>query len=80
MSKYGEIRSDFYDADEKNVYIDAWLTDDDNEEGEVIAKVNYQTKEIEYIDDDARTDRYAQEVIGEVLNDIDNGEYQNIEW
>lgn len=77
MSKWSEIRNDFHDEDENKVYIDAWLTDDDNEEGEVIAKINYQTKEIEYLDEDAKNDKYAQEVIKEVLSDIDNGDYKN---
>lgn len=76
MSKYGEIRNDYFcDIDETNVYIDAWFTADDNEEGVVIAKVNYRTKEIEYLDEDARTDEYAQEVIKETLMAIDRGDY-----
>ena len=63
---WGEIRSDFLD-DDIILYINAWLTDDDNEEGKVIAKMNVQTKEIEYLDDRARTDFYAQEIINEHL-------------
>ena len=70
MSKWAEIRSDYYDEEEELQYIDAWLTDDDNEEGTVIAKVNIAAKEVEYLDPDARYDEYAQEVINEVL---DNG-------
>jgi hypothetical protein len=65
MSIWGEIRSDFQDGD--IVYIDAFLTDDDNEEGKVIAKVNVRTKEVEYLDDRAKTDENAQEIIDEVL-------------
>jgi hypothetical protein len=76
MSKYGEIRNDFYDEQEKKIYIDAWFTEDDNEEGVVIAKVNYRTKAIEYIDNDARTDEYAQEIINETLKEIDDGDYE----
>jgi hypothetical protein len=76
MSKYGEIRNDFYDEEEKKVYIDAWFTDDDNEPGFVIAKVNYRTKAIEYLDNDARTDEYAQEIINETLKEIDDGDYE----
>lgn len=76
MSKYAEIRNDFYDEEEKNVYIDAWLTEDENEEGVVIAKVNYRTKAIEYLDNDARTDEYAQEIINETLKEIDDGDYE----
>lgn len=77
MSKYGEIRNDFYDNEEQKVYIDVWFTEDDNEEGVVIAKVNYKTKEVEYLDNDAKTDSYAQEIINETLSDIDNGDYEN---
>lgn len=63
---WGEIRNDF--EDEGIVHIDAFLTDDDNEEGKVIAKVNVRTKEVEYLDDRARTDKYAQEIIQDVLS------------
>ena len=66
-SKYGEIRNDFFDEEEQKWNIDAWFTDDGSEEGVVIAKVDPVTKEVEYIDDDARYDYYAQEVIAETL-------------
>ena len=62
---WGEIRNEFEDND--IVHIDAWLTADDNEEGTVIAKVNVRTKEVEYIDDRAKTDSLAQEMIKEYL-------------
>jgi hypothetical protein len=65
QSIWGEIRNDF--EDEGIVHIDAWLTDDDMEGGTVIAKVNVQTKEVEYLDDRAKTDAYAQEMIQELL-------------
>ena len=76
-SKYGEIRNDYYDNEEQKVYIDAWFTEDDNEEGVVIAKVNRKTKEIEYLDIDAKSDPYAQEKIQETLRAIDNGDYDD---
>jgi len=66
-SIWREIRNDFED-DKCIVHIDAWLTDDDMEGGKVIAKVNTQTKGIEYLDDRAKTDSYAQEMINDVLN------------
>ena len=75
MSKYGEVRNDYYDEQECKVYIDAWFTCEDDEEGIVIATVNYKTKEIEYLDEDARTDEYAQEVIEETLQNIDDGDF-----
>lgn len=66
-SKWAEIRSDYYDDEEGVQTVDAWLTDDDNEEGKVIAKIRLDTKEVIYLDKDARRDCYAQEVINEVL-------------
>ena len=76
MSQWAEIRNDFYSEEEGKVYIDAWLTDDSDEEGEVIAKINYKTKEIEYIEDYAKYDPYAQEVINETLKSIDDGDFE----
>lgn len=78
MSKYTEIRNNFTDEDDKLTYIDAWYSDNDNEEGEIIAKVNLVTKKVEYLDEDAKADSYAQEVIQEVLKDIENGDYDAI--
>ena len=78
MSNWAEIRNDYCDESEGKVYIDAWFTDDDNEDGEVIAKIDCRTKEVEYLDEIAKTDLYAQEVINETLKDIDNGDYSNI--
>ena len=69
MSKYAEVRSDYFDDEEQAQYIDAWFTDDDYEEGIEIAKVHLDTKQVEYIDADARYDDYAQEIISEVLNE-----------
>lgn len=68
MSKWAEIRNDFFD--DNKMFIDAWLTDDDNEEGVVIAKIDVNTKEIEYLDEDAKTDSYAQEIINESLIEL----------
>lgn len=69
MSKYAEVRSDFYDDEEEKQFVDAWMSDDDNEEGTVIAKIDLATGEVEYLDEDARTDEYAQEVISEVIKE-----------
>ena len=67
MSKYSEVRSTYFDEEEELQYVDAWMTADDNEEGCVIAKINLANKSVEYLDPDAQYDDYAQEVIGEVL-------------
>ena len=63
-SKWTEIRCDFFDEEEKYWLVDAWKTGDDNEEGEVIAKIS-ETGEVVYLDEEAKTDKYAQEVIKE---------------
>lgn len=69
MSKWTEIRNNFICEDSRKIYIDAWITDDDNEEGVVIARIDMDTKRIEYFDEDAKTDDYAQEVIMETINE-----------
>lgn len=74
---WGEVRNNYFDDDERKVYIDAWETADDNEEGTVIAKVNVDTGEVEYLDKRAKSDSYVQEVIGEVLEDIENSVYKD---
>lgn len=66
-SKYAEIRTDYVDEDENIVYVDAWKSPDDNEEGTVIAKIHQNNSTVEYLDEDARTDPYAQEEIKAVL-------------
>jgi hypothetical protein len=68
MSKWKEIRNDY--QDDGIMYIDAWLTDDDDEGGCGIATINLKTKEVTYFDEVAKTDKYAQEMINEVLNNI----------
>lgn len=68
MNIWGEIRNDFQDDD--IVHIDAWITPDDNEAGTVIAKVNVRTQEVEYLDDRARTDSHAQNMIQDSLSTV----------
>lgn len=58
---------------DKNVIainIDAWRTTNSNEEGKVIAKINLSNSEVEYVDEKAKTDAYAQTVIRRVLNAV----------
>lgn len=55
MSKYKEIRINFFDEDEKKWFVDAWNTDDCCEEGSVIAKIDLYTGTVEYLDSDAKT-------------------------
>lgn len=68
-TKYGKVRYDFMDGIEP-VSIDAWFTDDDNEEGQVIANIDQKTKQVTYLDNDASYDPYAQEIIQKVLQQL----------
>ena len=72
---YAEVRNDYYDSEEGKVFIDAWETDDGDEEGSVVAKVDVATKGVEYLDPAARTDPYAQELITDALRAIEDGIY-----
>lgn len=56
-----ELRDDYEDDD--FVHIDAWETEDGDEQGKVIAKINMHTAEVTYLDDRARVDANAQELI-----------------
>lgn len=65
-SKYAEIRCNFFDEKENVWCIDAWLTPDNNEEGTVIATIDLKNN-VKYLDEDAKTDAYAQAVIKDVI-------------
>lgn len=65
---WAEIHDDF--EDEGFIHIDAWTTADDMEDGKVIAKINVLTKEVIYIDERAKTDGFAQEVINDRLKTL----------
>jgi hypothetical protein len=64
---WSEIRNDF--ESDGIVFIDAWVTNDANEAGKTIAKIDKTTKKVEYIDKRAITDTYAQEIINQTLYD-----------
>lgn len=70
ISKYREIRNNFVDEEDHKVYIDAWKTKNPNEEGSVIAKIDLATYEVEYLDERAKRDPYAQEMIRETISDL----------
>ena len=65
---WGEIRNDYYDEDEDCIYIDAWITDNDNEEGKTIAVV-YKDN-VAYADIRAKYNKNAQEIINEAIEII----------
>ena len=45
-------------------------TKNPNEEGSVIAKIDLTTYEVEYLDERAKRDPYAQEMIRETISDL----------
>lgn len=66
MKIYNEVRHDFYD-DMIGVYcIDAWATDDSNEEGKVVATFDPENGEVTYLDDDAKLDDGVINAINEL--------------
>lgn len=68
MSKWAEIKCTYFNETEKKYYVDAWRSStNQNEEGKVIAKINLVNETVEYIDQDAKTDKYAQQVIQSFL-------------
>ncbi len=69
MSKYADVQCNYYNDIEQKYCVDAWYTDDGDEEGEVIAKIDLATQEVEYLDPDAEHDEFAQEVINEMLHE-----------
>jgi len=66
MSKWKEIRCTFFNAMEEKYMVDAWETDNDNEKSTRIAKIDIADGTVEYIDEDAKTDEYAQKVLKEM--------------
>lgn len=52
------------------LHIDAWETNNVDEEGKVIAKINTITKKVKYIDKRALSDDYAQNVINETIKNL----------
>lgn len=62
---YYEVKNNH--ADKNEIYIDAWKTDDDTEEGTVIAKVNIKTHDITYLEAAAITDPEVQKLIQEII-------------
>ncbi len=70
MSIWSEIRSDFTD-DEQITHIDAWVTEDDNEDGRTIAKIS-SNGTVTYLDERAKKDSHAQEVINNFIAEIVN--------
>ena len=69
MSKCAEVRSNYYNTNEKATYIDAWHTSSDEEAGTVVAKV-FNNGTVEYLKKEAETETNIQEEIKKVLKEL----------
>jgi hypothetical protein len=69
MNKYQYIQCDTYTCNDKEdkYNVEAFKTNDKNEMANVIAKIDMMKKTVEYLDEDAKTDEYAQAIINEML-------------
>ena len=70
MKKYNftEVRCNF--VDEGIWYVDAW--EDDNEDGTVVARINENTFEVQYINDAYKTIPSILEVVKDKLRELVN--------
>ena len=75
MSIWDEIRDDFVDWEDNCFCIEAWQKYESGE-GKVIAKVYLDTAKVEYLDERAKTDSYAQGVIERLQREISSGFYE----
>lgn len=63
MSRWSEIRNDLCDEHENKILIYAREINGSREDRKTIAKISIKTCEVEYLNEVAKTDFYAQEVI-----------------
>lgn len=72
---FAEIRMDFYNDQTNKTSIDAWHTDDDNEEGRVLGWYNHTTNSIEWSNDiteEEKSDPYLAETINDFTQSLEN--------
>ena len=72
MSNWADIRCNYICEDEDDMFwrVDAWETDDDNEEGRVIAYVDDLSGRVVYADPCARWDEEVQEIVAQKQKEI----------
>lgn len=67
---YAEVRCDYFNEEENCWYVDAWKTDDDNEEGRTLAAINGTTGDVFYIDKSVWDLKEVREVVDEKRKEI----------
>lgn len=75
---WGEIRSDYTEDETGITHIDAWVTGDDDEEGKTIATID-DFGNVKYVDERAKSDQYAQEVIQEKIREKEDERHELVD-
>lgn len=78
VRKYAEVRNDYYSEQDNYWRIDAWETDDDNEQGKVVAFVNGTTGDVAYVDCADSMQPEVIEAISQLKHDIEANKLDNI--
>ena len=69
-TQFTEVKCTFFDENRKWWCVDAWRTDDPNEDGEVVATIREETLEVFYQLERYKKDEYVHEVIREKLHEL----------
>lgn len=76
---YSEVRCDFLN-DENFWSVDAWRTDDDNEEGKTVAVIHERYGDVYYINPDAKNSPKVKEVVNAFVEEIRKREIRRIAY
>lgn len=69
-TEFTEVRCTYF-CEERNLWlVDAWRTDDDNEEGEVVALINPSNYKVEYTFPAYSKDELVLECVKEKLKEL----------
>lgn len=73
VTAYSELRNDF--VDDGKVHIDGWKSDDDNEQGKVLAVIDLESQRVEFKDEEAQQSAQVHQFVKETIDQIKKGEY-----
>lgn len=69
-TEFAEVKCTFFDDYRNEWCVDAWRTDNGDEYGNVVARINPTNFEVKYTDNEYKYDDYVIEVIKEKLKEI----------
>jgi hypothetical protein len=75
---WSEVKADHTDEETGITSVDAFLTEDENEGGNVIATID-DFGNVTYLDERAKTDEYAQEIIQEKIREIEDDRHELVD-